>query len=172
MTQYGDIFQEHVKRYGELADQQQRTQTEMANVLEMLKASFGMMSDEERTTFLSAFETVLELAVKNDVGLTEAVRNLLESNPSEWLNAIQVRDRLVASGFDFSAYSSNPLASVHTVLKRFKRTDVKMRKGKSPIKEFKEYRWIRPAAPKQKVDYPMMNPNAFTERLKEAQRQK
>jgi hypothetical protein len=49
-------------------------------------------------------------------GLTDAVRQLLKKASSA-LTAIEVRDALVAGGFDASEYS-NLLASVHTTLKR------------------------------------------------------
>ena len=142
MTEYATIFNEHLKKYTELQGQQRRTQSEMGKVAEMLKASFGMMTDEEQTNFVGVLAAVLEQAVKQELGLTEAIRNLLESNRKEWFNAVRIRDRLKASGFDFSGYTSNPLASIHTVLKRFKRTEVKARQSAAGIKE---YMWVKPA---------------------------
>lgn len=168
MTQYATIFSEHLEKYTELADQQRRTQSEIENVTEMLKASFNMMSAEEQSQFVDTLTRVLEQAVKRELGLTEATRNLLESNRKEWFNAVKVRDRLKEAGFDFSGYTSNPLASVHAVLKRFKRTEVKTRESAPGNKE---YRWIKPSRPQPKqLDYPAMNPTVFANRLTEAQR--
>jgi hypothetical protein len=50
------------------------------------------------------------------LGLTEACRLVLR-NAVQPLTALQVRDRLVSIGIDLDKYS-NPLASIHTVLKR------------------------------------------------------
>jgi hypothetical protein len=41
-----------------------------------------------------------------------------------WLTATNVRDHLVGLGFDFSGYSTNPLASVSTTLRRMKPEEV------------------------------------------------
>jgi ABC-type transporter Mla subunit MlaD len=50
--------------------------------------------------------------------LTECCRDVLRRNGG-WVSAVQVRDALLAAGFDFSTYTSNPLTSIHTTLKRF-----------------------------------------------------
>src|SRR5215831_15452550 len=50
------------------------------------------------------------------LGLTDACRLVLR-NAVEPLTALGVRDRLAAIGIDLDKYS-NPLASIHTVLKR------------------------------------------------------
>ena len=52
-------------------------------------------------------------------GFTDAIRTVLRASV-EALTPRQVRDQLVASGFPLSEYS-NPLASIHTVLKRLVR---------------------------------------------------
>ena len=51
-------------------------------------------------------------------GLTEACRMVLR-NAGEPLTALEVRDRLIAVGVGMDRYS-NPLASIHTVLKRMR----------------------------------------------------
>jgi hypothetical protein len=50
------------------------------------------------------------------LGLTDACRLVLRNSVAP-LTALEVRDRLVAIGVDLDKYS-NPLASIHTVLKR------------------------------------------------------
>jgi hypothetical protein len=49
-------------------------------------------------------------------GFTDSIRNIL-SAASDPLSAAEVRDRLSALGFDMNSYS-NPLATIHTVLRR------------------------------------------------------
>jgi hypothetical protein len=49
-------------------------------------------------------------------GLTDACRTILR-NAARPLTAIEVRDRLASIGFDLGRYA-NPLAAIHTVLKR------------------------------------------------------
>jgi hypothetical protein len=47
--------------------------------------------------------------------LTECCREILSG---DWISAVQVRQALQSAGFDFSQYTSNPLSSIHTTLKR------------------------------------------------------
>lgn len=73
-------------------------------------------------------------------GLTDAVRAVLQA-AGHPLTAIEVRDQLVAMGFDLSRYS-NDLASIHTVLKRLNQggeADFVPRAHDKP-----GYRWRKP----------------------------
>jgi hypothetical protein len=49
-------------------------------------------------------------------GMTDSIRGIL-AEAKEPLSAAEIRDRLAAMGFDLNSYS-NPLATIHTVLKR------------------------------------------------------
>lgn len=49
--------------------------------------------------------------------LTECCRDILRQR-KDWMSPVEVREALMASGFDFSSYTSNPLSSIHTTLKR------------------------------------------------------
>jgi hypothetical protein len=49
--------------------------------------------------------------------LTECCRDILRKK-QDWMSPVQIREALLAAGFDFSNYTSNPLSSIHTTLKR------------------------------------------------------
>jgi hypothetical protein len=49
--------------------------------------------------------------------LSECCRDILRQK-QDWMSPVQVREALLAAGFDFSNYTSNPLSSIHTTLKR------------------------------------------------------
>jgi hypothetical protein len=55
------------------------------------------------------------------VGLTDAIRSILARAEGP-LSASEIRDRLVEMGLDMAAYS-NPLATIHTVLRRLTDSD-------------------------------------------------
>jgi len=143
MTEYANIFTEHLTKLKTLLSEQQRINSEIKSVKEMMKASFNMMPDDERQKFSAIVKQAVNTLVTQERGLTEAIRVLLESNRRRWFSAVNVRDKLIESGFDFSNYTSNPLASVHTVLKRMKREEVKTREL---LPGNKEYRWIKPSS--------------------------
>jgi hypothetical protein len=49
--------------------------------------------------------------------LTECCRDILRQK-NAWMTPVEVRDALLAAGYDFSNYTSPPLSSIHTALKR------------------------------------------------------
>ena len=57
-----------------------------------------------------------EFVDKQDIGFTDAVRNVLKSNRVAF-TPMEVRDELRREGFDISKYK-NVLASIHAILKR------------------------------------------------------
>jgi len=57
------------------------------------------------------------------VKLTDACRYLLSHERARWMSAVHLRDALEARGFDFSGYTSNPLSSIHTTLRRLREAD-------------------------------------------------
>jgi hypothetical protein len=63
--------------------------------------------------------TIAELMRKVGVPvkLTQACRDILRFSNRD-MTPTEIRQQLVLTGFDFSGYTSNPLSSIHTVLKR------------------------------------------------------
>jgi hypothetical protein len=54
-------------------------------------------------------------------GLTDAIRTIL-AQAEEPLSASDIRDRLASMGFDMKGYS-NPLSTIHTILRRLTESD-------------------------------------------------
>lgn len=59
--------------------------------------------------------------IGSDVGFTDAIRSVLKAFDSSYTSPVSVRDALEKKGFDLSKYK-NPLASIHTILKRLVRS--------------------------------------------------
>jgi hypothetical protein len=127
--EYMKIFTEHLVRLGALSKQREDIDREIYKVTQMLAACYNMLSEQDQKKSSEAFSTVREFITRRDMGLTDAIRNILQSDPKHWFTPIQIRDRLQESGFDFSGYTSNPLSSVHSVLKRFKPEEVRTSDG-------------------------------------------
>lgn len=62
------------------------------------------------------------LLTANELGLTFAVRKVLESRPNTELSPVSVRDHAVMAGYSFEE-RSNPMAEVHQILKRLAESD-------------------------------------------------
>src|SRR5262249_30273560 len=90
----------------------------------------------------SDYEAQLEALASQMGGLTEAVKDALKlaTISRGFVTATQVRDHLLKAGFDFSRYSSNPLASVNTTLRRFKADEIETSETESGVTC---YRWRR-----------------------------
>lgn len=144
MTQYVKIFGDHVKKLHALKKEKVKIDSEIEKVLQMMRATLNLMPKEEKKVFVD----VINAFKIHEKGLTAAVRSILQSNLQEWLTAVQIRDRLQESGFDFGGYTSNPLVSVHTVLKRLKPGEVER---KVLIDGTNEYRWKKREAIEQRL---------------------
>lgn len=53
----------------------------------------------------------------SELGLTDSTRMVLQSKPDQPLSPTEVRDLLITGNYDFGE-QQNPMAAVHTVLKR------------------------------------------------------
>jgi hypothetical protein len=80
--------------------------------MEQLVKSLTSLTSENPLEKINA--TLVENA--NELSLADACREVLVKN-TRYMTPIEIRDTLAASGFDLSTYS-NPLASIHGVLKR------------------------------------------------------
>jgi hypothetical protein len=84
-----------------------------------------------------------DLKSLSDSGLANACREVLKSYFT-FMQPLEVRDRLIQRGFDLSRYS-NPVAAIHTVLKRFveKGEAEPQSKGAKTLYRFKPVRFPR-----------------------------
>jgi hypothetical protein len=92
---------------------------------------------------IGALAPLCELPRPEDLGLTDACRSVLRARFGP-LTPVQVKDDLVTMGLDLSTYS-NPLASIHAVLKRLAGAGEVIRlktRGKKTV-----YAWKRPTIP-------------------------
>jgi hypothetical protein len=131
---YKDVLDKSYDDFTRLIKQREELELEIAKLHQFIKATANMLSDEDRVVFMANVDQLAGDAV----GLTEAVRNTLKAAAPKWLTAASVRDQLLATGFDFSGYTSNPLASIHAVLKRMKPSEAET----NNIEGVAAYRWI------------------------------
>jgi hypothetical protein len=122
--EYAKMVWKSIRKLRSLFEHRNETDLEIAKVRQFARATINMLPDEQRRRM----ERMLALVDNSDtlgrIGLTDAVRNVLEQSPKQWFTVAQVRDALQDAGFDFSSYTSNPLSSVSTTLKRIKSPDI------------------------------------------------
>jgi hypothetical protein len=135
-TDYKTIIDESFEKFALLYAQRENLDAELLKLRQFIYATINMLADEQRQAYNDRFD---ELTSQTG-GLTEAIKDILKVTVLEgkYVTVAQVRDHLKKAGFDFSRYTSNPLASVNSVLKRFKPSEVES----TTIDGVAAYRWI------------------------------
>jgi hypothetical protein len=100
-------------RLRKLVANREKLNLEIERISDLFTANANFLPESERTVQLQG----LEQLVADPPGFTDSVRKVLRENPGHAATATAVRDMLAEAGFNLSAYS-NPLASIHTILKR------------------------------------------------------
>ncbi len=100
-------------RLHKLLAKREKLNLEIGRVSDLLTANANFLPEQERAVQLQQ----LEQLVADPPGFTDSIRNVLKAHPAHPVSATDVRDMLAKAGFNLSAYS-NPLASIHTILKR------------------------------------------------------
>jgi hypothetical protein len=114
----------------------QRIETAFRSILALTE------SEPEELAYLEMIDEVLK-----PEGITAAVRKTLR-DAGKPLTPVEVKERMPALGFPLIRYS-NPLASIHTILKRLARTesvDAVEQDGKTA------YQWVVPRIAKPQLD--------------------
>jgi hypothetical protein len=135
---------------------------EVSRLSELIRVTMNMIPPEQ----LARYEEIFERIEQRPLGLSVAIRacfaaaaaptKLVEvakriaqggkpesadavSPEKLWLTPVEIRDRLKNMGFPFENYKANPLASIHTTLKRMVpgEMDVKTLKGRQKVYRLK-----------------------------------
>jgi hypothetical protein len=134
---YVSLVAKAIDAIEKLRMQREAIEAEIMKQEQFIAATANFLPKEERELIVDRLKTIHVLHRVRQSGLTSAVRVVLSSTEA-WMTAAQVRDRLISRGFDFSSYSSNPLASVATTLKRMKFEEVETGTTKDGVIT---YRW-------------------------------
>lgn len=138
---YEKVLGEAMAKIAELATTRDAIDIELAKLRQFIFATLNMLPDEKRKFYERTFAESQKFVESRYASLTEAIKKVLQEFPNQYHTASQVRDRLVNQGFDFTYYTSNPLASVYTTLKRMKAEEVET----SEIEGVAAFRWkLRP----------------------------
>lgn len=119
MSEYQKIADRQLAKLEALRDKRTQIERDMKNAHQLAWAAIRAMPDHEKGPYLAR----MTARAFQQFGLTETIRNLLQES-KEALTPVQVKERLDVAGYDFSAYKSNPLSSIHSILKRFKPSEV------------------------------------------------
>ena len=125
----------------ELQRKRDAIDAEALKLEQLVIATANMLPDETKSLLLRRMEILQALTQLREGGLTDAIRAILQAAPGDWLTVTNVRDRLISAGFDFSRYSTNPLASISTTLRRMKSEEVET----TTMDGVAAFRWKQPS---------------------------
>ncbi len=121
---YLALITDAFSKWEKLQRDHESIEAEMMKLEQLIAATANMLPDDTKGVVMLRMTTLQELFRLRDVGLTDAIRAILRAEAGNWLTVTNVRDRLISMGFNFSDYSTNPLASVSTTLRRMKPEEV------------------------------------------------
>jgi hypothetical protein len=145
---------------GHLRSQRRRLQAQLQEVdrrienVEKGMEGLARLADEEELAGLPI--GVVQPLVKYK-SFTDAIAYTLKTSPLSRFAPTQVRDRLMELGYDLSKYKSDPVASIHTILKRLVKSG-RVRTERNEIGKL-AYRWI---SEEEKLAGGVPNPFATT----------
>lgn len=115
---YKEALEDSKRKLRQLVTKRDQIGADIERTKAAIEALAYMLDDPEDTSSeISEMEEIL-----GPGGLTEAVRRALQASTAKGMTPVEVRDALAGSGFDLSGYA-NPLAAIHTILKRLVKGD-------------------------------------------------
>jgi hypothetical protein len=140
---YNQLLEGIFSRMTQIMRERSDLDAETAKLTQLLHATANMLPDDQRNAILEKWTAFFQTQLHRETSLIDSVRKVMQEGGREWLTVSKVRDRLITSGFDFSEYVSNPLASVSATLIRLKD------KGElepTTVEGVAAYRWDQRAA--------------------------
>ena len=123
-TDYKALLNDTLRKMMAVREETERLDIEAAKLRQFFFATLNMLPEDDRGTFIEILREVAEGRNIREGSLKDGIVAILREAAPEYLTVADVRDRLNESGFDFSHYTANPLASVSTTLKRMKPEEV------------------------------------------------
>jgi hypothetical protein len=98
-------------RIDELMEERKKIDAELVKLRKLALANAFMLTDQDARDAV-----VAEIDSQSATGFTHTIRSILRQNP-RGLTPPEIRDALFGAGYDLSS-QVNPLASIHSVLRR------------------------------------------------------
>jgi hypothetical protein len=121
---YKAVLNDTLRKITAIREETERLDIEAARLRQLFFAVLNMLPEDERGTFMEILRELAEGMNVREGSLKDAIVAILREVTPKYLTVADVRDRLNESGFDFSHYTANPLASVSTTLKRMKPEEI------------------------------------------------
>jgi hypothetical protein len=133
-----------LRELAEWGKRRKEADKQMAKLRSLIVANANMLPDHERDQLIAMS------AEASTFGITNSIRSIFRDAYPKGLTPTQVRDKLIEDGFDLST-QTNPMASIHSVIKRLLTAD--------DIAPFEDgYRWEGKTLAQKAAEYKMEPP--------------
>lgn len=112
---YVQLLRDLMKERETWARRKEDADRELSRLSELIRSTVKMLSPEQRSQCEKDIMEHIEHLYSP--GLTNLIRGAFFTG-KEWLTPTEIRDYLKDIGVDFAKYKANPLASIHTTLRR------------------------------------------------------
>jgi hypothetical protein len=112
---YVQLLRELMKERESWARKRDDADREFSRLSQLIRSTVKMLSPEQRSQCVG--DLIEHFDHVHSPGLTNLVRGAFGSG-EVWLTPIQIRNYLNSIGFNFEKYKANPMASIHTTLRR------------------------------------------------------
>jgi hypothetical protein len=137
-TTYIAVMNDALSRLDKLYVEREAIDGEIMKAEQLIAATANMLPDNVKDLAIQRIEILQQLHRVRDAGLTDAIRAILKKFHTDWMTVTKVRDHLTRAGFDFTSYSSSPLASISAILRRMKAEEVEIKLVDGGVSA---YRW-------------------------------
>lgn len=113
---YLALLRDLVQERQEWLSKRDEADRQLSRLSELIRSTIKMLTPEQRAHI--DCDVLLERLDHRPPGLTNFIRTAFTAAGKEWLTPVEIRDYLKRVGFNFERYKANPLASIHTTLRR------------------------------------------------------
>ena len=115
---YERIVNTSLNRFQELQEKREEIDVELAKLRQFLYAALDMIPEDQQERWKREIDAAVKKATAHTVSLAGAIRKIFASDQFTGWTSAGMRKQLIDAGFDFSSYTSNPLSSISTTLRR------------------------------------------------------
>ena len=114
---YADMLSNALNDLINLNQKRKALNAEINKLKQFVEATLAIASVAVRDEFKDYAYEVLE-ALSVNTSLADSIREVFDANSEIGFSVADVRRSLAETGFDFTSYTSNPLSSISTTLRR------------------------------------------------------
>ena len=117
-SQYEEIVRTSLQRFRDLYDRREEIDVELVKLRQFLYATLNMVPEKQKAKWRNEIDAAVNRFTVNAASLADSIRKIISDHPNMIYTVGGIKEALGEAGFDFSSYTSNPLSSVSTTLRR------------------------------------------------------